>query len=84
VNTPLVVPKRKHISLVILTGHKLRESDKAIQFRVYAVNGEPLSEEKTEWFPFSQVDSSMTSHHQDEMDTLTVSQWIVDQKDLVD
>lgn len=74
----------RHRNLVILTGYRLRESEKAVQFQVETVAGEPLSEPKTEWFPFSQVESSQTTHTPDEMDTLTVSQWIVDQKDLVD
>lgn len=74
----------RHQNLVILTGYLLRESDKAVQFQVETVDGEPLGKPKTEWFPFSQVESSQITHSPNEMDTLTVSQWIVDQKDLVD
>jgi hypothetical protein len=78
------VSNSRHRNLVILTGYRLKETDKAVQFQVETVDGEPLQEAKTEWFPLSQVESSQTTHTPDEMDTLTVSEWIVEQKGLVE
>ena len=61
---------------------RLRESEKAVQFNVQDISGEPLEKAKTEWFPYSQIKSSVISKDLNE-DILVVSEWILNQKDLI-
>jgi hypothetical protein len=41
--------------LITIEGTRLRETDKAVQFRIDSIRQEPIDPPKTEWFPFSQV-----------------------------
>lgn len=65
---------------VTLSGTKLRETDKAVQFQVVAISGNKLEKEITTWFPFSQMEKSFTSPDSSSEDWIIVSEWIVKQK----
>jgi hypothetical protein len=76
--------------LITIEGTRLRETDKAVQFRIDSIRQEPIDPPKTEWFPFSQVRRSMTDKHTGEdtdrvsgVDYLVVTEWILQQKGLV-
>ena len=67
-----------------IEGRYLRETGKACQFRVIKISGEELEEEKTEWFPFSQVTKIIKQKPGSlEPDSLIVSEWILKQKELI-
>ena len=59
-------------------GTRLRETAKAVQFTVTHIGGKEI-EPKTEWFPFSQVNKSVTGKTDGE-DWMQVSEWILRQK----
>lgn len=65
-----------------LTGTKLRETDKAVHFKVDEVSDEPLEDPVTYWFPISQI-SSQTTGTADGKDVIKVAKWICVQKELV-
>jgi len=69
---------------VTLQGYKIRETDKAVQFEIHEVAGDPLESPKKEWFPFSQMKSQTYNKTpgSNDFDTITVTQWIAEQKDL--
>lgn len=57
---------------------------KAVQFTIQAIDDVELSEPyKTEWFPFSQVTNMIKSPNEEDCDTLTVKEWILEQKGLM-
>lgn len=64
-----------------IKGTILRETEKALQFRVDSISGEDI-DSKTEWFPKSQIDKQFTSKVDGE-DWLLVSEWILQQKELM-
>lgn len=72
-----------------LTGHHLGESAKAVKFQVFSIKrdstGEELEQEdqKTQWFPFSQIQKITRSEDPEDMDTLTVKEWILIQKEMI-
>lgn len=79
---------------VLLEGTKLRETDKAIMFKVHRVNGKDLPETLTTWFPISQMKSALTLAPDPEdpfnseeeskaMDWMKMSHWICQTKGLV-
>ncbi len=74
----------RHIETVILTGKYLRETEKACQFLIETINGVETDDtvEVNQWFPYSQV-VSITHGKLDEADTLVVSKWIMQQKELL-
>lgn len=75
---------RKDQIQIVLTGTKLRESSKAVLFKITAISNLPIEPPKTEWFPLSQV-SRMTydpAAEPDSKDTLVVSEWIMKEKSL--
>jgi hypothetical protein len=76
---------------ITLMGYHLRETDKAVLFKVHQVDGEEWtpesgsSRDRDHWFPLSQMTKRVYSHcaKDGEMDSITVSQWICQQKGLV-
>ena len=66
-----------------VSGARLRETDKAVQFHVCAVAGKELEIAKKEWFPFSQCARSLTDPSGQEPDTLDVAEWILKSKGLL-
>jgi len=65
-----------------LTGTKLRETEKAVQFSVVLVNDDPLDENVTHWFPLSQI-KSMTHDALNAQDHISVADWICRSKELI-
>jgi hypothetical protein len=70
---------------VTCLGYRIRESDKAVLFKVHQVDGEEVEKVADHWFPLSQMKSQVYSHEANDgdMDTITVSQWILEQKGLL-
>jgi len=67
-----------------IEGRHIGESAKAVKFRVEIVAGEVLGEPRNEWFPFSQMlKSSKAAPNSTELDTLVVSEWILNEKGLL-
>ena len=58
------------------------ETAKAVQFRVDSISGVPLDESTTQWFPLSQVKKMMRTK-EDGQDEMVVSEWILQQKELL-
>jgi len=65
-----------------LTGTLLRETEKAVHFRVEEVGDTVLEENVTHWFPLSQL-SSKTTGTADGKDVIKVAEWICRSKELV-
>jgi hypothetical protein len=74
---------RSDAPCVTVTGTKLSESAKAIQFKVDSVQGEPLDKPVVTWFPFSQTAKIFTKPEVQGEDYLIVSEWLCKQKDLL-
>lgn len=70
-------------STYILKGSLERETEKAIQMLVSSINGVPLDEDTTQWFPLSQCSKIIRSGAGDMEDELHVSEWILTQKDML-
>ena len=68
---------------IILTGTKLRETEKAVHFRVTKVGDRDLEESITSWFPFSQINKQSWNPHVDDTDTIHVARWICESKELI-
>jgi hypothetical protein len=68
-----------------ITGTYLRDTDKAIQFKIVQIGPRRLKVSKVEWFPISQTSKTFRAPPScvDE-DYLVVSQWILQQKSLLD
>lgn len=71
---------QEHIKL---TGTKLRETEKAVHFRVEMVGENALVDSVTHWFPFSQISKQTYNPSEDKQDTVHVAEWICRQKELV-
>ena len=69
-------------NVISLKGTRLRESEKAVQFSIMDISGTEIDPPNVQWFPLSQVKSSITSQHVGE-DVLVVSEWICTQKELI-
>lgn len=65
------------ISYTSLQGTRIRETDKAVYFRVESISGSPVSH-FVHWFPISRTARSTTNPDVDGTDTLVVESWIVD------
>ena len=77
---------RKANTYTPLKGYHIRETDKAILFEVHEVNGVPISGGPRQlWFPVSQMESQTydSKEGDGELDTLVMSDWIIQQKDLL-
>lgn len=61
-----------------IQGAVLRETEKAIHFRVDSVDGDALEDSVEEWFPKSQI-----VNHSADWDELEVKTWILSSKGLV-
>lgn len=70
-------------TLVTITGTHLRESPKAILFRIDQISAEPLEKSKEEWIPFSQIRKITTDSTTEGKDSLVVTEWILKQKELI-
>lgn len=66
-----------------IKGTILSESPKAIKFEVCSINGAPLDEPITEWFPLSQTKSIFRESEVLGEDVLTITKWIAETKNLV-
>lgn len=60
-----------------IKGTCLRETEKAVQFRIDEVRGTPIDQTETVWIPLSQVEKRITSHRDGE-DTMMISEWIAE------
>lgn len=69
--------------MMTVLGTNLGESAKAVKFRIDTIDGEPLLEAKTEWFPFGQISKTFKDPVNEGTDYLVVSEWILKQKGLV-
>ena len=67
-----------------VTGKIQRESEKAILIRIKSIGGRTFHTEKSEWFPFSQVNKTYREPASEENDYLVVSEWILNTKGLLD
>jgi len=67
---------------VTLSGTRLRETDKAVQFSVHSISGRKLDcPPIVSWFPFSQMEKLGREKPGEEgEDWIIVSEWIVKQK----
>lgn len=72
-----------------LQGYAMRETDKAILFEVYQLDGQEINLTRREmWFPFSQVKSitraaPTTDGNAIEYDNIQVKEWILKQKEIL-
>lgn len=66
----------------VLSGYHMGESAKAVKFDVHEIDGTPVNPTTTQWFPFSQV-KAIVKNRGEELDTLTVKEWILEQKGLL-
>jgi hypothetical protein len=71
------------MSTYILKGSIERETEKAIQMLVSSINGVPLDEDTTQWFPLSQTSKIVRAGSGTMDDELHVSEWILQQKDML-
>jgi hypothetical protein len=68
---------------VTLTGNKMKETEKAVLFQIQKISGTPVKLPKsTQWFPLSQVQKMFKDPTQSGVDTITVSEWILKQKEI--
>lgn len=65
-----------------LIGTYLRETEKAVQFKVTEVGTKVLDDSVTTWFPFSQIKSSTRTPREGE-DMIEVADWILISKELI-
>lgn len=66
-----------------IKGNNLSETPKAIKFEVLSIDGVKLDEPKTEWFPFSQISSTLTDPNKQDCDEILASAWICKTKGIV-
>ena len=66
-----------------LQGTILRESDKAVYMDVESINGAPLDETITAWFPLSQITKKFTDPSAQGTDFIMASEWICKAKELI-
>jgi len=66
-----------------IKGNNLSETPKAIKFEVQSIDGVKLDEPKTEWFPFSQISSTLTDPSKQDCDEILASAWICKTKGIV-
>lgn len=61
-----------------IKGTVLRETEKAVQFRIDEVRGTPIDQTETVWIPLSQVEKRMTDKSRSGEDTMMISEWIAE------
>ena len=61
-----------------IKGTVLRETEKAVQFRIDEVRDTPIDQTETVWIPLSQVEKRMTDKNRSGEDTMMISEWIAD------
>lgn len=70
--------------IITIEGFHKGETAKAVCFEIWKINDENCPEQKTEWFPLSQIKRTIRQpKNSQEMDTLVVSQWIMKAKELI-
>jgi protein involved in temperature-dependent protein secretion len=58
------------------TGIKLRESDKAILFKIQEIEEVVVAKEVTKWIPLSQIDAMETDPNRSTSDRIWVRNWL--------
>jgi hypothetical protein len=66
-----------------LKGTILRESDKAVYMDVESINGVPMDDTETHWFPLSQIAQKFTDPSTQGTDFIMASEWICKAKSLI-
>ena len=74
---------RENQTWITIRGTRLRETDKAVQFSILQIGATILDEPTIQWFPFSQTGKSFTDPKSDDNDTIMVTEWILEQKELI-
>lgn len=68
----------------ILTGRNLGRTARAVRFEIEKINGAVVElDSSIHWFPLSQVVDEQECVGPEELDTLTVKQWIMQQKEII-
>jgi hypothetical protein len=57
-----------------------RETSMAMQFTITSIDGIPLKDEVTEWFPFSQMHQIFRNAVNEEEDKIVVNTWLLTKK----
>ena len=84
--SPKVAKKmsRQEEPIYTLKGYHLGETAKAVHFEVHEIHGRKLEIPKKEWFPFSQMKSSLkAAPDSGEFDEIVVKEWILKAKNLL-
>lgn len=66
-----------------VTGTRLRETEKAVQFRIVKVGDRVLVDPVQCWFPFSQIQKMDYDPNSTDTDTVMVADWILKSKELI-
>ena len=75
---------RQEEPIYTLKGYHLGETAKAVHFEVHEIHGRKLEIPKKEWFPFSQMKSSLkAAPDSGEFDEIVVKEWILKAKNLL-
>lgn len=61
-------------------GTVIKKTDKAVLFKIMEVSGVPVNEEKSYWFPLSQIPKRMTNPTSEGEDTMMVPEWLLKDK----
>lgn len=88
---PLLTPTAKGKDTIVIRvtsytkclGTHLRETEKAVHFRVEQVGDQVLDESKTLWFPFSQINSQTHNPTVDSTDMVEVADWLLVKAELI-
>lgn len=68
----------------VLTGRNLGRTAKAVRFLIEKVNDQEVDlDPAAHWFPLSQVVDEQSEVGPERLDTITVKQWIMQQKELL-
>lgn len=67
---------------ISIKGTVLRETEKAVQFRIIDIGGEEI-DPIDKWIPFSQTEKRFTDPHSEDEDTMMISEWIADKLGLI-
>jgi len=68
----------------VLIGRNLGRTAKAVRFLIEKIGEEEVDlDPATHWFPLSQVIDEQSNVGPEQLDTITVKQWILQQKELL-
>lgn len=65
------------VTYTSIKGTVLRESSKAVFFRVEEISGSPI-EHASHWFPISRIEKRTTDPSKEGTDTLVLESWLID------